>query len=160
MKRKKLLSLNEKHGKPRKPRKAKRNENLNAAREKRSALNSRLSALRELEQNLEGVQGGARAVLNAVKRGQLDDRYMLVSRRHCARRKEIENAIEVALGAGVHNLICAQDSEAKNAIAWLKKNQAGRATFLPLPNLKPGGLSDRTRQILRNRPACAALLLS
>ena len=128
---------------------SKAQENLNAAREKRSALNSRLGALRELEQNLEGVQGGARAVLNAVKRGQLDNRYTLVSDALRA-PKEIENAIEVALGAGVHNLICAQDSEAKNAIAWLKKNQAGRATFLPLPNLKTGGLSDRTRQILKS----------
>jgi chromosome segregation protein len=128
---------------------SKAHEDLNTAREKRSALHSRLGALRELEQNLEGVQGGARAVLSAVKRGQLEDRYTLVSDALRA-PKEIENAIEVALGAGVHNLICAQDSEAKNAIAWLKKNQAGRATFLPLPNLKPSGLSERTYQLLKS----------
>lgn len=125
----------------------KANESLNAAREKRSALNSRLGALRELEQSLEGVQGGARAVLSAVKRGQLDDRYTLVADAMRA-PKEIENAIEVALGAGVHNLICEHDGDAKSAITWLKKNQAGRATFLPLPNLKPSGLSDRTRNLL------------
>lgn len=122
---------------------------LNAAREKRSALQSRLGALRELEQNLEGVQGGARAVLGAVQRGQLPDRYTLVADAMRAPR-EIENAIEVALGAGVHNLICAADADAKSAIAWLKQNQAGRATFLPLPNLRPSGLnSDRTRALLQ-----------
>lgn len=123
-------------------------EILNAAREKRSALNSRLGALRELEENLEGVQGGARSVLAAVKRGQLEDRYTLVADAMRA-PKELETAIEVALGAGVHNLICEHDADAKTAISWLKKNQAGRATFLPLPNLRPSGINERTRQLLR-----------
>jgi chromosome segregation protein len=123
---------------------------LGTAREKRSGLQSRLNVLRELEENLEGVQGGARSVLSAVKRGQLDDAYTLVADAIRAPR-ECEQAIEVALGAGVHNLICYEDRDAKTAVQWLKKNQAGRATFLPLSNLRPSGLSDRTRPLLRER---------
>jgi chromosome segregation protein len=125
-------------------------EAQSTAREKRSALNSRLHALRELEENLEGVQGGARAILGAVKRGQLEDCYTLVADALRA-PQELEQAIEVALGAGVHNLICARDSDAKNGIGWLKKNQAGRATFLPIPNLRPSHVSDKTRALLRER---------
>jgi chromosome segregation protein len=125
-------------------------EAQSAARENRSALTSRLNALRELEENLEGVQGGARAILGAVKRGQLEDRYTLVADALRAPR-ELEQAIEVALGAGVHNLICNSDADAKTGIGWLKKNQAGRATFLPIPNLRPSHVSEKTRALLRER---------
>jgi chromosome segregation protein len=125
-------------------------EELNAAREKGSGLQSRLNALRELEENLEGVQGGARAVLAAVKRGQLPDEYTLVADAMRA-PKELEQAIEVALGAGVHNLICFSDANAKKAIHWLKDQRAGRATFLPIPNLRPSNVSEKTRAILRAR---------
>jgi chromosome segregation protein len=123
---------------------------MGAARERKSGLQSRLNVLRELEENLEGVQGGARSVLSAVKRGQLPDAYTLVADAIRA-PQQCEQAIEVALGAGVHNLICEHDADAKTAVAWLKKNQAGRATFLPLSNLRPSGLSDRTRSLLRER---------
>jgi chromosome segregation protein len=126
------------------------NRAIQAAREKRSSLQSRLNALRELEENMEGVQGGARSVMSAVKRGQLEDRYTLVADAIRA-PKELETAIEVALGAGVHNLICDTDSEAKTGINWLKQNRAGRATFLPINTLRPSGISDRTRQLLRER---------
>lgn len=121
---------------------------LSDARENRSGLQSRLNALRELEQSLEGVVGGARAVLAAVKRGQLPDEYTLVADAIRA-PKQLEQAIEVALGAGVHNLICERDADAKHAIQWLKQERAGRATFLPLPNLRPSRLGERTRQVLR-----------
>ena len=123
-------------------------ETLNATREKRSALSSRLNVLRELEENLEGVQGGARALLSAVKRGQIGDDFTLVADAIRA-PQELEQAIEVALGAGVHNLVCAGDADAKSAIAFLKKNQAGRATFLPLESLRPSSAGERTRGVLR-----------
>src|SRR5690606_13890881 len=106
--------------------------------------------LRELEQNLEGVQGGARAVLAAVKRGQLPDEYTLVADAMRA-PQELEQAIEVALGAGVHNLICETDADAKKAINWLKSERAGRATFLPIPSLRSSNVGERTREVLRQR---------
>ncbi len=127
-----------------------RGEVLNKAREERSGMQSRLNVLRELEQNLEGVQGGARSVLNAVKKGDLEDRYTLVADAIRAPH-ELEQAIEVALGGNVNNLICQHDSQAKTAIGWLKKNQAGRATFLPLNVLRPSGVGDRTRALLKER---------
>jgi len=126
------------------------NENLSTLREKRSGTQSRLRALQELEDNLEGVAGGSRAVLKAVKNRDLPDQYTLVA--DAVRSpKEVELAVEVALGAGVHNLICERDSEAKTAINWLKDRRAGRATFLPIQNLRPGHISERTK-VLLSRP--------
>ena len=46
-------------------------------------------------------------------------------------------------------MICARDAQAKSAIAWLKQNRAGRATFLPLEALRPSGAGQRTRDVLR-----------
>jgi len=131
------------------------NETLGSLREKRSATESRLRALRELEDNMEGVAGGSRAVLKAVKNGELPDKYTLVADA-IKSPKEVETAVEIALGAGVHNLICEQDSEAKTAINWLKNRRAGRATFLPLTNLRPGRISDRTK-VLLDRPGVRGL---
>ncbi|MBR4867842.1 MAG: chromosome segregation protein SMC, partial [Clostridia bacterium] len=56
-------------------------------------------------------------------------------------------AIEVALGNAVQHIVTATEQDAKRAIAYLKKEKAGRATFLPLNTVKPRdfhekGLSD------------------
>lgn len=123
---------------------------LNQARETRSSTQSRLNALRELEQNLEGVQGGACSVLAAVKRGQLPDKYTLVADALRAPH-ELEKAIEAALGGDVNNLICHHDADAKSAIRWLKNERSGRATFLPIPNLRPRNVGEKTRALLRAR---------
>ena len=51
-------------------------------------------------------------------------------------------AVETALGAGAQNIVIRTADAAKQAIAFLKREQAGRATFLPLdtirrPQLRP-----------------------
>ncbi len=46
--------------------------------------------------------------------------------------KEYETAIEIALGAGISNVITENEKIAKDLINYLKRNNMGRATFLPL----------------------------
>lgn len=122
----------------------------NQARENRARAQSRAGALRELADSLEGFQGGTRAVLQAVGRGQLSDDYTPVADAIRA-PAELELAIETALGGNLNNLICPDNERAKRAVHWLKTNRAGRATFLPLSALRPGYLSDRTLDVLRDR---------
>lgn len=121
---------------------------LARAREERSSVSGRGRVLRELEQSLEGIQGGARSVLAAIQRGQLGSDYVLVADAIRA-PAELESAIEIALGGAVHNLICARESQAKRAIAFLRESRGGRATLLPLDALRPSGAAERTRAILR-----------
>ncbi len=45
-------------------------------------------------------------------------------------------AVEIALGAAIQNIVAQDEGAAKRAIALLKERGAGRATFLPLTNLK------------------------
>ena len=117
------------------------------AREGRSSLGSRLRALRELEQNLEGIQGGARGVLEGVRRGDLRNDYVPVADAIRAQAR-FEVAIETALGGSVNNLICPDQEAAKRGVEFLKSRRAGRATFLPLSILQASFLSDRTQKLL------------
>ena len=47
-----------------------------------------------------------------------------------------EKAIEIALGGFIQNVITKDESEAKEYIRYLKENNLGRATFLPLTTVK------------------------
>lgn len=43
-----------------------------------------------------------------------------------------EEAINVALGGALYNIVTKDEEAARNAISYLKRNNSGRATFLPL----------------------------
>ena len=53
-----------------------------------------------------------------------------------------QTALEIALGASSQNIIVEDEAAATRAIEFLKKNRAGRATFLPLTTIKPRQLPD------------------
>lgn len=48
----------------------------------------------------------------------------------------LETAIETALGPALQNVVCQTDRDAQKAIDFLKKNNAGRITFLPVESIK------------------------
>ena len=51
----------------------------------------------------------------------------------------LEKALEAALGAKIQFIVPRDDETARRAIEYLKKNRAGKATFLPLNLLKTPG---------------------
>ena len=55
---------------------------------------------------------------------------------------ELERAVEAALGGRVQDIVVEGWQDAEAAVDFLKRNQAGRATFLPLDSLRPGRASD------------------
>ncbi len=57
----------------------------------------------------------------------------------------LEVAMETALGNAMQNIITETEEDAKTAIAYLKKNALGRATFLPLRIINGRTISDRDR---------------
>lgn len=58
-------------------------------------------------------------------------------------KQEYELAVETALGGNIRNVVTDNEQTAKAIIGFLKKNRYGRATFLPLTNMKhkPANLS-------------------
>ncbi|WP_026394768.1 chromosome segregation protein SMC [Acetobacterium malicum] len=61
-------------------------------------------------------------------------------------------AIDIALGAKSQNIVVASVKVASDCINMLKQERLGRATFLPLDNLKYSSIDDRTRAVLKNMP--------
>lgn len=102
-----------------------------------SEKKARLSALIELQQNYEGFYQGVKAVLNAKRKGVLPGTYQPVVDIFQV-PEPYRVAIETALGGSLQDIVTHTESEAKAGIEWLKQNRAGRATFLPLPLLRPG----------------------
>ncbi|MEA2553290.1 MAG: chromosome segregation protein [Fimbriimonadaceae bacterium] len=102
----------------------------------RASLEGRIRGIEATIESHEGLAHGSRAVLEAVEKGALKGEYTPVGEA-VETGKEHALAIETALGASVNDLIVKTDSEAKAAIAYLKENRAGRATFQPIPLMRP-----------------------
>ena len=61
---------------------------------------------------------------------------------------ELETAIETALGGHLQDVVVETFRDAEAAIAFLKRQGAGRATFLPLDSLRTSGSSNPGRNVL------------
>ena len=55
-------------------------------------------------------------------------------------------AIDIALGASANFLVVENENVAKECISFLKENKLGRATFFPLPVIKPRFISEEDLQ--------------
>ncbi|HZT43257.1 MAG TPA: chromosome segregation protein SMC [Chthonomonadaceae bacterium] len=132
---------------------------LDTARRTLAEQSARLSTLTELQESHEGFYQGVRAVLTARQKGQLNGHYRaVVDLLTVAEPYRI--AIEVALGGSLQDIVTETEVEAKAGIEWLKRNRAGRATFLPLPLLRPApGLSAREVKGLPNVEGLASDLV-
>lgn len=64
--------------------------------------------------------------------------------------KGYEEAISVALGGAMYNIVTTDEASARGAIRFLKNNQSGRATFLPLRVLKPRWIASEHRVLAEN----------
>ena len=98
-----------------------------------AALDNRIRLLTEMEKEYEGFSKAVKTVMQARNslRGihgpaanlmRTDGKYSL--------------AIEIAMGAGLQNIVVDREEDAKSAINYLKQRDAGRATFLPLTAIR------------------------
>ena len=106
------------------------------------AARQRLSVLRELEKNMAGYQNSVKAVMRAAGARRLRGIIGPVS---AILKVEpgCEVAVETALGAALQNIVVENEAAAKAAIALLRSDNAGRATFLPLDTVQPGVFRGR-----------------
>ena len=102
--------------------------------------NSRLQLMEEMQESYEGYYNGVRSILE--KREQFSGLIDVVAE-IVSVKAEYEEAIETALGAKMQNIIVEDDQTAKDAVKYLKQNNRGRATFLPLNMVNGSRLGDR-----------------
>lgn len=138
-------------------------ERLNAAQRAVSRLQDQLDLLERLHNEGAGLGGGVRAVMSAA-RGEGSSRSRSGQSKaqpggHAGDGQalsgilgtfgellqvapEYERALDAALGGRVQDIVVHGWDDAKAAVEFLKRNQAGRATFLPLDTLRPGRAAD------------------
>ena len=103
------------------------------------ALDNRIRLLTEMEKEYEGFSKAVKVVMQAKNslRGihgpvanlmKTDQKYSL--------------AIEIALGAGLQNIVVDREEDGKSAINFLKQRDGGRATFLPLTAIRGDELRE------------------
>ncbi|HGO0317957.1 TPA: chromosome segregation protein SMC, partial [Streptococcus pyogenes] len=100
---------------------------------------ARKASLESIQKSHSQFYAGVRAVLQSQKK--LGGIIGAVSE-HLSFDSDYQTALEVALGANSQHIIVTDEAAAKRAIAYLKKNRQGRATFLPLTTIKARSLSE------------------
>ena len=100
---------------------------------------SRLESLRNLTERYEGYGNSIRRVMEQKAKqpgihGVVADLIKV--------KKKYETAIETALGGSIQNIVTDNDQTAKYLIEFLKKNRFGRATFLPLTNMRKSSFTN------------------
>ena len=63
-----------------------------------------------------------------------------------------QTALEIALGASSQHIIVEDEESATRAIDFLKRNRAGRATFLPLTTIKARTISSQNQDAIAASP--------
>ena len=104
---------------------------------------SKLNIYIEMENHYEGFNKGVKEVLKNKNlqgiQGALGQVIEVPS--------EFEKSIEASLGAYMQNIITNDESSAKFAINYLKKNNLGRVTFLPMNIIKSNKIDTRNIKV-------------
>ncbi len=100
----------------------------------------RRRAFEEMENNYEGYNNAVKTVMRGGRPGILGTVAELTDA-----PDGFETAMETALGASMQHIICEDDEAAKSAIEMLKREKAGRSTFLPVSSVRSRGVKrDRS----------------
>ena len=98
---------------------------------------SRLKFLQETEKEKEGYTKSVKnLLLDCDKNKELSKGVCGVLANIVSTEKEYETAIEMCLGGSLQNIVTETESEAKKLVEHLRKNNMGRASFLPITSVK------------------------
>ena len=126
-------------------------EEQNKVMQDLQSTKSRLRVLTDMENSLEGYQHSVRAILKAChENGDFGGGVCGALAQLINVRERYETAIEVSLGAALQNIVVRDELTAKASIEFLKANNIGRATFLPVSSVKPRVLDHNTVNQLKH----------
>lgn len=105
---------------------------------------NRRKLLSEMQAEYEGYAPAVRKILKECERNSaVRDKMVGVLASLIKVPAQFETAVDVALGASVQNIVTFNEDGAKDLISYLKQNQYGRATFLPISSMKRRDLDER-----------------
>ncbi|MBR3423597.1 MAG: chromosome segregation protein SMC, partial [Clostridia bacterium] len=101
------------------------------------AMEERAAAIKRMVEHFDGFNNSVRFVMKASSDGELTGIHGPLS--HLVRVDEKYTvAVETAFGNALQNIVTEDEPAAKAAIAALKREAAGRATFYPMTTVKAG----------------------
>ncbi|CAG5439031.1 chromosome condensation and segregation SMC protein [Streptococcus pneumoniae] len=110
---------------------------------------ARAQSLENILRNHSNFYAGVKSVLQAKDR--LGGIIGAVSE-HLTFDMHYQTALEIALGASSQHIIVEDEESATKAIDFLKRNRAGRATFLPLTTIKARTISSQNQDAITVSP--------
>lgn len=119
----------------------------------------RRKILNDLENNMEGFTGSVKQVLRASKQGRISGVLGTVAQNISVEpRYAVE--VETALGGAMQNIIVENEDIAKHCIRFLKEQNGGRATFLPLTSVRGYELREHGLDSCNGFVSCANKIVS
>lgn len=117
--------------------------------QKLDALTSRRDTMKEMASDYDGFMQGVKEVLKAKTRKDLRGIRGAVAELVKV-PADVEIAIETALGGALQNIVVETEADGREAIAFLKRRQMGRATFLPMNVIRGRSISDHDISSLKS----------
>ena len=97
---------------------------------------------KNMEEGYEGYYRSVKNLLNAIKKSRVDNRGFVGVVADLLKVDELyEKAIDISLGSSLQNIVTESEEDAKKMIDFLKNNNMGRVTFLPLSSIKGSTLN-------------------
>ena len=110
---------------------------------------ARAQSLENILRNHSNFYAGVKSVLQ--EKDRLSGIIGAVSE-HLTFDVHFQTALEIALGASSQHIIVEDENAATKAIDFLKRNRAGRATFLPLTTIKARTISSQNQDAIAASP--------
>ena len=110
---------------------------------------ARAQSLENILRNHSNFYAGVKSVLQ--EKARLGGIIGAVSE-HLTFDVHYQTALEIALGASSQHIIVEDEEAATKAIDFLKRNRAGRATFLPLTTIKARTISSQNQDAIAASP--------
>lgn len=118
-------------------------DQLAAVQNEAAQKRQRAGILEGMEKSLEGYTYSVKFILQQSSRGMLRGVHGSVSQLVAAADPRYSTAIEIALGAGMQNIVVEDENAAKQCIRLLDRERKGRATFLPMTAVWGRRMDDR-----------------
>ena len=128
-------------------------ETLRELERQANAKSLELDAYRQRSTGSGWYPEGTRAVITAADHGKLRGIIGIIAD-IIKVPDNYENAIEVALGRSLYDIVVERETDAKDGIAYLKEYRLGTATFLPLDLIQAFGFPKRYKHTLSIPGVC------
>lgn len=123
-------------------------EQINSINTTIASMSARKNMLEDMQKHFDGFNGAVKILLEQAERNaKLKSSFVGVVANLIKVPEKYNTAIEMALGGSIQNIVTINEEKAQEIIAYLKQNNFGRATFLPITALKPRDISSYVGQI-------------